>query len=347
MLRRFAAGFLLPAILFISGCVISPRRDSTSTGGGGSNGTGEVYVSDQSGNAILRFSGATQASGNISPAAVISGSNTTLSSPQYIFSDNTNDRLYIANLNGSNILVYEKVSTISGNSNTAPSRTISSSNLLQPVDVAVDTVKDLLYVADNDRVVVFSGASTANNNTLAQHIIQLTVSPIAILIDANNDRLFVADPTPEVLVFNTASQLNGSVTANSTLSGADTQLNQPSGLRIDGAGRLLVSNAASPGSITIYNNAATVSGDQQPVGTISGSSTTFSGPGQIALDPTTNSGELYVADPNAGEVAVFSSITTVSGSQNVAPNRNINGASTDLTGTGSLTARGVAIDLSH
>jgi DNA-binding beta-propeller fold protein YncE len=353
-LPRRSATLLFLAILFLGGCVISPRRGSSSGGGGGGNGTGQLYVSDQGGNAILRFSGATRANGNIRPAATIAGANTTLSGPQYIFSDAANDRLYVANLNGADVLVFEKVSTLSGNSNTAPGRTITaipSTNLTTPTDVAVDTGRNLLYVADSatNAVVVFTGASTANGATPVSRVLSLGFTPSAILLDAGNDRLFVADGGHNAVdVFNGASTLaNGSITATTTLSGANTQLNQPAGLRIDGAGRLIVSNGTSPGSITIYSNAASLNTNQAPVAVISGSSTTFSSPAQLAIDPTTNSGELYVADPNAGEVAVFSNITTTTGNQNVAPNRNITGSNTNLTGTGVVTARGVALDTTH
>src|SRR5215471_7425249 len=250
MPRRVVTVFSILLMLSLNGCV-SPRRTVTISSGGG--GTGQLYVSDQGGNAILRFSGATKANGNISPAANISGASTQISNPQYIFVDTAANRLYLANLNGSDILVFEKVSTLNGNQ--TPSRVISSTNLATPTDVAVDTIKDLLYVADNGKVAVFTGASTASGPTLAVRIIQLSFTPVAILVDASSDRLFVADNTGNAIdVFDGASTRNGSVTPDRTLTGAHTQLNQPAGLRIDGAGRLVVSNAASPASITIYNN---------------------------------------------------------------------------------------------
>lgn len=349
MLRGLS--YLLVAILLLAGCVISPRRGPSGGGGGGGgggNGTGQLYVSDQTGNAILRFGGATQANGNISPAATITGASTQLANPQYIFSDPANDRLYVANLNGLNILVFDKISTLTGNSNTSPTRTITSANLAAPIDVAVDTGRDLLYVADNSAVVVFASASTDNGNTLAARILSLPFTPSAILLDSGNNRLFVANNVGNAVnVFDNASTLNGSVTANRTLTGGSTQLNQPFGLRIDGAGRLIVSNAGAPASITIYANAATLNGNISPAAVISGGSTTLSAPAQLAIDPLTNSGELYIADPNAGEVAVFSNITTAAGTINAAPSRNITGNNTLLSGTGSVTARGVALDTTH
>ena len=347
MIRRCCAFFLSAFFLFLSGCVISPRRGVVG-GGGNGNGTGHLYVSDQSANAILTFAGATGDNGNISPTANISGGNTLLSNPQYIFSDATNDRLYVANAGGANILVFNSVSTLSGNKNIAPGRAISSPNLSTPVDVALDRSRDRLYVADVGEVAVFSSASTANGSTGAAAVLRLAFTPSAVFIDSANDRLFVADTTNNNIdVFDNASTLNGTVTAPRILGGpTNAQLNQPNGIQIDGAGRLIVSNAGS-GSIKIYSNAATINGDQLPATIIAGNNTTLVAPAQLALDPTTNSGELYVADPNAGEVAVFSNITTAGGSLNATPNRKITGPNTLLSGTGSVTARGVGIDTTH
>src|SRR5215471_6965403 len=275
MLRRVVAVFSILLILSLNGCV-SPRRTVNISSGGG--GTGQLYVSDQGGSAILRFSGATRATGNIAPAANISGASTQISNPQYIFVDTAANRLYVANLNGSNILVFEKVSTLNGNQ--APSRVLTSASLATPIDLTVDTSKDLLYVADNSKVAVFTGASTANGSLVAVRTIQLTFTPVAILLDQSNDRLFVVNNT----------------------------------------------------------------GNVAPTAVISGSNTTLNTPAQLALDSTTNAGELYVADPTGGNVSVFGNITTLTGNQNIAPSRNISGSATLLTGTGSTTARGVALD---
>src|SRR5215470_12717637 len=102
MLRRLALTFAL-LLLSFSGC-ISPRRGTTNNG---TTGTGQIYVINQSGNALLRFSGATAVNGNASPAATISGTNTQLSTPKHIFLDVANNRLYVANSGALNVLVFE------------------------------------------------------------------------------------------------------------------------------------------------------------------------------------------------------------------------------------------------
>lgn len=338
MRRRLALSFALLLLAF-SGCV-SPRRGTTNSGG---SGTGQLYVINQSRNELLRFSGATAVNGNASPAAAISGSSTQLSTPRYVFLDVANNRLYVVNSGASNVLVFESANTLNGN--IAPNRVIGSTSLATPVDVAVDTSsRNLLYVVDTLVVAVFANASSADGNTSALRLLQPGFTPGAILLDGTNDRLFLADTTGNAIdVYDNISTLSGSITASRTLTGSNTQLSQPDGLRVDGAGRLIVSNA-STASITIYTNAATLNGNISPAGVIAGSNTRLTSPAQLALDPTTNSGELYVADRSGGNIPVFSNISTVSGTINRSPNRNISGPSTGLSNSGSPTAIGIALD---
>lgn len=342
-MKSFRAGVWAFLVLYLAGCVISPRRTSvTGGGGGGGSPTGKLYVTNDTTNAIVRFDNAFTANGNVTPAATISGASTQLSNPQYIFLDTSADRLFVANANGSSILIFDTVSTKSGNA--APTRVITSSSLATPSDVALDKGRDLLYVADTNAVLVFASASTVNGITLPVRTIQPGFTPGAILIDAANDRLFAADPvTNSINVFDGASTLNGAVTVTRRLVGAATQLAQPFGLQIDSAQRLVVANFAPP-SITIYSNAATTNGNIPPVATISGSNTNLAGPTQMTINPTASAGELFVADPFGGHVPVFASIGTVTGNQNIAPTRNISGPNTTLTGSTSATARGVAFD---
>src|SRR5438874_7684989 len=128
---RLSACFVL---LFLAGCVISPRRDGTVSGGGGGGGggtpTGKLYVSNDSQSSILRFDNGLTVNGNVAPAATISGTATLLKNPQYILLDTAADRLFVSKLDGSNILIWEQASTRSGN--IAPTRTISSACLFAP-----------------------------------------------------------------------------------------------------------------------------------------------------------------------------------------------------------------------
>jgi hypothetical protein len=340
-LKKLRAGALV--LLFLAGCVISPRRTAV-TGGGGGNGTpaGKLYVTNDAANSIVRFDNTFTATGNVTPAATISGAATQLNNPQYIFLDATSDRLFVANTNSSSILVFDNMSTLNGNA--APTRVITSASLATPTDVALDKGRDLLYVADTNSVLVFASASTANGATVPVRTLQPGFTPGALLIDAANDRLFAADPvTNSINVFDGASTLSGLVLVTRRLVGSSTQLAQPFGLQIDSAGRLVVANFAPP-SITIYANAAATNGNIAPVTIISGSNTTLAGPTQMIINTVAAGGELFVADPFGGDVSVFGSIGTLTGNQNIAPTRSITGPNTTLTGSTSATARGVAID---
>jgi hypothetical protein len=338
-MRRMIA--ILAFLFLLAGCQISPRRGTISNGGGGGGGTGgQLYVSTAS--SILHFNNAESSNGNIAPVSTISGTNTQLSSPQHLFLDTANDRLYVANQGGSSVLVFDGVSTQSGTINSAPTRAIfgNATGLVAPIDVALDPVNNLLYVADGTSILVFAGASTVNGNTPPVHNINMGVSIGGLFLDATNNQLYVSDPGD-----NAVDRLDG---ANSqdvvgvvggAIAGANTGLSQPRGLALDAAGRLLVSNSATPASITVYASASVATGNITPSLTISGSSTLLRAPGQIALNRNVGNGELYVLDPLAASVLVFTNAPTTGG--NIAPARNIAGSNTGITASA---VNGLAID---
>lgn len=340
---------VLFVLLFIVGCVISPRR----TFGGGPTptptptgsptptppvGTGKLYVSNGGASSILRFDDALTAGGNVVPSATISGAKTTLNGPGFITLDVVADRLYVANNADLSILIFDNISTKNGN--VAPERTIAGglTTLVSPMDVSLDSGRNLLYVADGD-IRVFSSASTASGNIAPARTLNTTFAVSRVFIDPANDRLYAADPVGNAIaIFDNASTLNGPVTANRTIQGAATHLASPSGIRLDGLGRLVISNAAPP-SITIYANAATANGNMAPAAEIAGSSTGMSVPNQIVIN-TSGTGSLYNADPGAARIAIFANLATATG--NIAPTRAIVGPGTGLTVAGQPV--GVALD---
>jgi hypothetical protein len=328
---------------FLAGCVISPLRGTGSTSGGGGSGVGSIYVSNTSANSILRFANASAASGNIVPNATISGSSTQLTSPQYLAVDVANDRLYVANLGASSVLVFEAASTKNGN--VAPTRSLSGSStgLASPVDVQLDSSRNLLYVADGAQVLVFGSASTVTGNVAPVRTISVGFSIAAMLVDSSGDRLFLANGSSNAIdVYDSASTLNNTVSPNRIVSGSQTQLSTPSGLQLDNTGRLVVSDFGSA-AITVYANATTVNGNIAPSTTISGSNTKLSNPSQIAIE---SGSQLFIADGTAASILVYTNLTSASG--NAAPNNVISGSSTGLArsggGTGPATAKGIALD---
>jgi Bacterial Ig-like domain len=151
----------------------------------------ELYVSNFDANAVLVFTDASTANGNVAPARTISGVNTNLNGPQGIWLDSTSDTLYAANSNGASILVFDNASKINGD--IAPSRTISGSNttLSFPTGVWVDASTDRLYIADEGAgtILVFNNASTVNGNVAPSRTIggsNTTLSaPKTIWLDMN------------------------------------------------------------------------------------------------------------------------------------------------------------------
>jgi hypothetical protein len=344
MVRRLHILAMSLAIV-LCGCGGSGRSGSSLSGSTGT-GLGKLYVSNAANNSIVRFDNALTVTGNVSPGATISGASTQLAAPQYMLIDVANNRLFVANQGASSVVVFENANTKMGN--VTPDRTISgpATLLVSPVDLTVDSGRNLLYVADGSNIFAFSGASTINGNTPPVRTIGVGFVASAIFFDQANDRLFVADETGNtVRVYDGLSLLNGAVAANRIISGAATLLNKPAGLQVDTAGRLIVSNFGTPG-ITIYSNAATASGNVVPVATITGSSTGLGAPTQMILNNATTTGDLHIADGKSAAVLVFANIGAANG--NIAPTRNVSGSNTGLVrssgGTGPFTASGIALD---
>jgi hypothetical protein len=335
---RWLCAALLCVLALSAGCVISPRR---TLGGGSGSGSGSptptptptnsaagtLYVSNQNTNSILRFNNAGTANGNVAPAGVISGAATQLSSPRHIFVDEATDRLFVANPGNASVLIFDAASTKSGNA--APTRSIAgaSTGLLLPTAVALDSTKDLLYVANDRDVLVFT-ASTANGNVAFTRDIQAGFVIAGMFLDAANNRLFLADSAANAInIYDNASTLNLKVVPSRALTGAATQLNTPTGVGVDAVGKLVVSNAGG-NSITVYVNAGAANGNAAPAIVISGASTTLGLPSQIAVNKSSTRVEVFVANSNGVNVPIFSDLGATSG--NIAPSRNIVGAATSL-----------------
>jgi hypothetical protein len=219
--------------------------------------------------------------------------------------------------------------------------------MVAPVDVAVDSTKNLLYVADGQNILVFSSQSTITGtvNTPPVRTVTFTFSIGAILLDPTNDRMFIADPSNNAVdILPGASIANGSgASLISSITGSATALNLPDGLALDATGKLIVSNAGSPASITVFPASAVPSGGNvAPAATITGATTKLAAPGQMALNGSAgSSGELYVADTSLPGVLTYLNIGAATGTMNVAPARTITGSSTGLNANA---VNGIALD---
>jgi DNA-binding beta-propeller fold protein YncE len=237
-------------------------------------------------------------------------------------------KLYISGNASDALLVYDAANSVTGN--TAASRTVTglSTTLNAPRGIAVDMARNQIYIANfsSNSILVFSNARTMTGDTVPSRVIAGATTtlngPSALFFDMFNDRLYVANTTANtILVFNSASTTSGDVAPDRTLAGVDTTLNAPYGVFVDATRNKLyvINNGAN--SILAFDDAASVSGNTVPARTISGVSTTLSGPSGGALDVLQD--RLYVANTVSDSILVFNDIGANATSGNMPPNRTL------------------------
>lgn len=229
-----------------------------------------IYVANTADNSILVFNNARTVTGDTVPSRTIAGATTTLNGPSALFLDLFHDRLYVANTGANAVVVFNNVSTASGD--VAPTRTLAGvgTTLNAPHGVFVDVTRDKLYVSNGDgKILVFNSASDVAGSippgaTLSGGLTMLS-DPSGIFVDALSDRLYVANSGADtVLVFNAASRASGDVGPSRTISGPVSKLNQPRAVFIDiGTDRLYVANAGGD-EILVFNNAGVINGAVAP-----------------------------------------------------------------------------------
>jgi hypothetical protein len=225
------------------------------------------------------------------------------------------------------ILVYAP-----GASGTQPTRTITSSSLqvnqgginALAVDSSGNLYVSAVLAAPNlgSGIAIFS--PTASGNAVPIRVIEgssttiVGLGSIPIAVDsADNIYISNADPlaAESVLIFN--SSANGNVPPTSTIGGPTTTITSIQGLATDSAGNVYVSTTNGASALPeILEFSAGSTGDVAPTRTISGSATTMTEGGNLALD---SAGNIYVLNavnllvfaPNAtGNVAPIATITT-------------------------------------
>ena len=289
--------------------------------------------------ALLRFDNPAMLTGNVTPAATVTGDLVPMNVNEIVASsafDAIADRMFVlvVSSTGGAILVFDHMSTKNGN--VAPDRVIegSSTGLLAIGPMVVDASRDILYVESGvgaggaADVLVFKNASTLNGNVAPSTVLELdpansTAADLAL--DQANDRLFALMGGTSISVFDHAStRVSGVMVADRVISAAS--LNGGSGhIALDPGGRLLVAIEAgtNPPNIKIFANAGAANGDVSPVATITGSLTGLDSGGAEAMTVYTGpgaspGGDLYV-NTNFGNVLVFNNIATADG--NIAPGR--------------------------
>jgi sugar lactone lactonase YvrE len=277
---------------------LAVTTDMTFPGGIARDASGRIYVTNPSINTVSIY--AANASGNVSPLAIIGGSETRLANPTRIALD-ASGKSYVLNTGISAINAYPALGAGTGILNEPPVATISGSEtmLASPAAIAVDASGDI-YVANS------SGGPAAPGSSYAPGAI--TVYPAGS---------------------------NGDVPPSATIVGAATGLIYPAGIALDSSGDIYVANDGAtvyagstpvtyPPSITIYP--ADSVGNAAPSATITGTNTGLGYVTGIALDSSRN---IYTTNSFGNAQVILSYPAGSNG--NIAPSATITGAETGLS----------------
>jgi hypothetical protein len=300
----------------------------------------EIFVSNYSTNAVTVYD--RTANGDVPPIRTIQSG---LNAPHNFDADFVHSELFVPNnqydFQGAAIEVYDLDASFPGSD--TPKRTIAGALTLlnRPAGVAVDTVNNELFVAND-----VSGASTitvydlaANGNVSPLRTLSGASTgiegPVGIAVDTVNDELYVVNYRTanggSVEVFSrTASGNTGPLR---TLQGTGTLLQDPQGMVLDLAhDEFYVANSkfstAVGGDILVF--ARTASGNTAPTRSITGPTTGLCNPGGAFLDTTHD--ELAVANSHFGSAACVQSVTVYArtASGDAAPLRTIAGGTTAM-----------------
>jgi DNA-binding beta-propeller fold protein YncE len=189
-------------------------------------------------NTILVYHGADRliSFADSSPDQILSG--TAINNPHGLALNTRLKTLYVANTGGNSVLVFKNVEAL--NREVTPDAEIGGvqSQINQPVGVAIDPERDILYVLNQGvpEILVFDSASTRNGNIAPSRVISgsgYMVKPTSLFLDTANNLLYVADQgTSAIYTFNNASGAQGAA-EHKNLIGNNTGLNQPSALFVD------------------------------------------------------------------------------------------------------------------
>jgi hypothetical protein len=187
----------------------------------------ELYVSNEASIFVFNSAGTANGAANfnrrIATRLAPSGNFNSLSL------DSTHDILYVGD-SPNGVRVYDNASTVNevGGPPNPPSRTFSGhfGTTFFVQDIAVDSVKDILYVAvitsgpSTMPIFAFDNASTVNpslppNRTIS--VTTLAVGTMGLFLDAANDWLYFADSDRNVFVLEPASTQHGALSPVRTL----------------------------------------------------------------------------------------------------------------------------------
>ncbi len=233
--------------------------------------------------AILAFDNANLSTtdNNVAPARMIQGTGLEkLKKPMDVFFDSVNDRLYVADCELKQVLVYDSASTLVNAAN--PNRTISGGSdfiTSPPVSISVDVGRAILYVVQDDglNLLVFDGASTRSDNLAADRKITISGSGKLgdVKVDAGGNLAYCTDLTgKKVFVIPSASTATGATAASPTLIFSLSANEKPQVSFLDLSNNRLFVSVGDPvaftGKVLVFDNLSTLTGTVSPTRTLTG-----------------------------------------------------------------------------
>ncbi len=315
---------------------------------------GNIYAANSVGdiNGVIYASGTITvyppaSTGNVSPSAVIYGSNTQLTDPVGLLIDSS---IYVANFADPNneLTLYSP----GANGNVPPTANLSNpaTGMYGPVGIAIDANRKT-YVANSffsmgkpsGSVTIYPSGGYGVAGQPSATIIGANTgldSPTGIALDTNG-KIYVSNQSGgstgngSVTVY--AAGSNGNATPTATIVAANTFfgiLFDPAGIAVDTNGNIYVLASSTSGNcVDVF--APGSNGTVTPSSVIVGAQTQLSQPSGITLD---SNGNIYVANKSTpASITMYAA----GSSGNVAPTSVISGSNTELN-----SPVGVAVDSS-
>ena len=296
--------------------------------------------SDGAGASVLIYDGVNAADGNVAPNRKLW--NPLSAAPYGVWYDAAGDRLFVSVPSKHCILVFDQAGAAGGP--TRPDRIIVGPNTLlnYPNGLFLDVATDRLYVASymNSRILVFDNASSAGGDVVPARAIggptSTLLGPRGLTLDLAADRLYVANSYADtVVIFDSASTLDGDAAPARIVSGDHTLLRDPRGIEVDPVrDQLYVVNRTDsydPHRPVVVFTATTASGNITPTRTIAHNDL-FYPTGSFLLSDT-----LYIATEPYNAIHIYDNVSTLSGT--ITPTRELRGVLTTL-----ITVRNLFID---
>ncbi|HVR45393.1 MAG TPA: NHL repeat-containing protein [Candidatus Binatia bacterium] len=282
-----------------------------------------MFTANRDNPAVLAFRAT--ASGNVAPVVRITGSNTTLNSPDSIALD-ASGNVYVANDGANQVAVFAK----GANGNVKPERIIGGSkSQLGPTEGLLVDGYGKLWASDYGNNAITAYPKGASGNVKPATVIsggntQLS-TPTGMVWGTYGSSyvVYVANTGgASVVGFNPAAK--GNVAPVVSIAGSNTGLSRPFALAVDSTGRLLVADESA--GILVFSPGA--NGNVAPVAHITG----LTYPAGVVTDGQDN---IYVANFSGESIEEF--LPNANG--NATPLRTIRGRKTTLKGPNYLVLR--------